>query len=359
MNMAGQNNTQLGRPTPQQVKVMSDFIASPRNKDRLASVLPKHMTPERVVKIALLAISRQPKLATCTQDSVLMSLMQSSEMGLEPGGAMGHGYLVPYFNGKRKQMECQFIPGYRGLIALARRSKAVTSIEAHVVREGDTFRMEWGLGQRLVHIPNLKQGRGDITAAYAIARCKDADPIYEVMTREEIDAVRARSKSSNEGPWVTDYSEMARKTVCRRLIKYLPLSSEEPLARGMEAESDQDEPGSAVEMDFTPDPAPAATTRGDVIDADQVNQADDGPGYDEVVEPQGQQAEPAAPAGGPTPWEKLVADAADLWGCPFEVAANRIRESCAKLGKGNIEGLGEKGLGDLKALIISKAIKLG
>ena len=85
-------------------------------KQSLADIAPKHITKERIVKLALIAASRQPKLYECTSESFLLSVMKSAELGLDCIGTLGQGYLVPYYNGKIKRHECQFIPGYQGLV---------------------------------------------------------------------------------------------------------------------------------------------------------------------------------------------------------------------------------------------------
>ncbi len=201
------------------------------------AALPKHLTPERLARVALTAISSNPRLLECTRESLALALIEAGQLGLEPNGVMGQAYLVPYFNGKTKKYEAQFQVGYRGLIDLARRSGEVAKIEARVVREGDHFEYEYGLTPKLVHRPD-PSGNGEITHVYAIAWLRDADPIFEVMTRDQVEAIRRRSKAADSGPWVTDYEAMARKTVVKRLCKYLPLSPEAEAA--IEADNRRD-----------------------------------------------------------------------------------------------------------------------
>ena len=189
------------------------------------AALPRHLTPERLARVAITAISRNPRLLECTRESLALALIEAGQLGLEPNGIMGQAYLVPYFNGKTKKYEAQFQIGYRGLIDLARRSGEVTKVEARVAREGDYFEYEYGLTPKLVHRPD-PSGKGEITHVYAIAWLRGSDPIFEVMTREEVEKVRRRSKAADDGPWITDYEAMARKTVVKRLCKYLPLSPE-------------------------------------------------------------------------------------------------------------------------------------
>ncbi len=191
-----------------------------RSRDRLAEVIPKHLTPDRLIRVVLAAAGRTPALLECSPSSLLASVMQAAQVGLEPGSALGEAYLVPF------KGECSLIIGYRGLISLARRSGQILSIEAHVVRERDHFTCRYGLDPALSHEPAMTGSPGDVVAVYAIAILRDGGRQIEVMTRAEVDAIRGRSKMSGSGPWVNDYAEMARKTVVRRICKYLPLSIE-------------------------------------------------------------------------------------------------------------------------------------
>jgi recombination protein RecT len=154
--------------------------------------------------------------------------MQSAELGLEAGSALGHAYLVPY------KTECTLIIGYRGLLELARRSGQIKQLSAHPVYEHDAFEVRFGTSETIDHHPLLAGERGEIIAAYAVAHLADGSVQSEVMTRAEIDAIRSRSRAGQSGPWVTDYAEMSRKTVLRRLCKYLPAST--TIARALEVE---------------------------------------------------------------------------------------------------------------------------
>lgn len=219
-------------------------------RENIASRMPSHMRhlTDRMVKIALTAAAKNPKILDCSRESVLMSIMQAAELGLEPGGALGEGYLVPYGS------TCQFIPGYRGLISLARRSGQIISIEAHLVREGDEFDFSLGLEPTLVHRPKLEaEELGAIRFVYAVAKIRGGGTQHEVMSKAEIEAIRKRSRASGSGPWVTDYGEMARKTVIRRLFKYLPVSVEMARALEIQAQTESGEFDAANEV-LAPNP---------------------------------------------------------------------------------------------------------
>lgn len=189
----------------------------------MRSVLPAHMTPERMSRIALGMLRTNQKLAQVAManpESFVHAVLLASQLGLEPG-VQGMAYLVPYGN------EVQMIPGYKGLINLARRSGEISSIEAHIAYSNDEFDLSLGLDQKLVHRPCLTGDRGDPMLVYCIARFKDGGHHLEWMTIGEVNRIRDnKSKASKSGPWRDDYEEMARKTVVRRASKYWPMSIE-------------------------------------------------------------------------------------------------------------------------------------
>ncbi len=195
-------------------------------KSSIADIIPKHITAERVLKMSLVAASKTPKLMECTKDSFLKSVMTASECGLDFSGTTGQGYLVPYYSKKLGAHECQFIAGYRGLMDMARRSGKVTRLESRVVYKNDKFKFSYGINQTIEHTPCMTGDRGEIICVYAIAQLSDGSIQSEVMPIEDVEEIRTRSKAKDSGPWKTDYSEMARKTVLRRLCKYIPSSQE-------------------------------------------------------------------------------------------------------------------------------------
>lgn len=194
---------------------------------KLAEVAPKHLKVERVVRIILSACSRNPKLLECTKESVLTFCMKCSETGLEPIGA-GGAWPVPYTNRKNNTVEMQFIPDYRGLVNCAKRAGCITDSYAEVVKEADEFDYELGLNPTLTHKP-AKVERGELINAYCIFTLPDGSKRFVVMDADEIHSIRKRSKAGDVGPWVSDESEMWKKTVVRRAMK--------PFA-GMNAELD-------------------------------------------------------------------------------------------------------------------------
>jgi len=174
--------------------------------------------------VAMTEIRKNPKLLECSSQSLLGALMLSAQLGLEPG-ILGHAYLIPYYNNKTKSTEVQFQIGYKGYIDLVRRSGELQTLDVHEVCRGDAFEYEYGLTPKLMHRPAL-ENRGAAYCYYAIAKFKDGGFSFLVMSVQDIDKYRKRSKSPDYGPWATDYDAMAKKTVIKQLAKYLPLSTE-------------------------------------------------------------------------------------------------------------------------------------
>lgn len=217
--LAKVGNTAVKR-APDSADQVRDLLARMGPDLRTALPATAKLTPERLARIAITTMRVTPSLMQCSVPSLLGAMVQCAQLGLEPDPRLGLAYLVPY--GK----DCQLIIGYRGLIQLARRSGDVATVEAHVVYEHDHFDCQWGTEAHLTHRPLILGDRGEAVMVYALAKFADGSALWEVMSRADVDAIRARSKTSSNGPWKTDYLEMARKTVVRRLSKYLPLSVE-------------------------------------------------------------------------------------------------------------------------------------
>lgn len=193
-----------------------------RMAPEMAKALPKHVSPDRMNRIALTALRANPDLMKCSSASFLGSVLSAAQLGLEPNTPLGHAYLIPY------KGTCTLQLGYRGMMDLARRSGEVTSLYAHVVRKGDKFTVKLGLEQTIEHVPSEDERRDEqpMTHVYAVAKLKSGEPVFVVLTRGQVDKFRARSMAGKSGPWVTDYEAMAIKTAVRRLFTWLPQSAE-------------------------------------------------------------------------------------------------------------------------------------
>lgn len=232
-----------------------------RMAPEMAKALPKHVSPDRMSRIALTALRANPELMKCSSASFLGSVLSAAQLGLEPNTPLGHAYLIPY------KGTCTLQLGYRGMMDLARRSGEVTSLYAHVVRKGDKFTVKLGLEQTIEHVPSEDERRDEqpMTHVYAVAKLKGGEPVFVVLTRGQVDKFRARSMAGKSGPWVTDYEAMAIKTAVRRLFTWLPQSAE--MARAV-AVDEAPEIGRSQAAAWDPSVADALESQGvEVTDA--------------------------------------------------------------------------------------------
>lgn len=211
-----------------------------KHLDAIKSVAASTLTPDRMVRLVCAAASRDEQLAKCSPLSILRSLSQAASMGLEPFDGRNEVHLVPRWNkkgnGGKGCLEATCLVGYPGLIRLATDTGKVRNIEARVVYSKDVFEVEYGIEPRIIHKPTFDKDHGHIVAFYAVAFMPDGSTTFEVMPNHEVEDIRDRSKDSDKfSPWKSDFSEMGRKTVVRRLCKYLPKST--PLAKALEIQA--------------------------------------------------------------------------------------------------------------------------
>ena len=214
---------QVAKKAPEQ-KTMQQYIKSMEKE--IAKALPSVITPERFTRIVLSAISVNPKLGSCTPASFLGAMMTSAQLGLEVNTPLGQAYVLPYQN--KGVLEAQFQLGYKGLIDLAYRSGEVEVIQAHVVYENDDFECEYGLEPKLTHKP-ADSNRGEPIKVYAVFKTKSGGFGFEVMSMEDVRkhaAKYSKAYNSSYSPWKTNFEEMAKKTVLKRVLKYAPLKSD-------------------------------------------------------------------------------------------------------------------------------------
>ncbi|MDH4052700.1 MAG: recombinase RecT [Rubrivivax sp.] len=232
------------------VAAVSNATSAPSLKDFLRSkkglieqaLEGTALTPERLLSVTMTELRKTPTLRECTRESLFGALVQAAQLGLEPGSALGHCYLVPYRNKKAGTTECQFQLGYKGMIDLARRSGQILSLFAHCVYEHDHLELAYGLDPRLEHRPCLAADAGALVGAYAVAHLVGGGQQFVFLPRHKIEAIRAGSRSGRDGPWATHFDEMAQKTAARALFKWLPVSVEAMTAVGLDAQAEAGEP---------------------------------------------------------------------------------------------------------------------
>ena len=183
------------------------------------AALPPHIPPERFTRVAMTAIQNTPALANADRRSLFGAFVKLAQDGLLPDGREA---AVVMFGNKAQAM-----PMIGGILKRIRQSGEVSRVSAHVVYANDEFVVRYGFDEDVEHVPpKLDQPRGEPIGAYATAVLKDGSKLLEVMSLEEIEKVRAVSRAARNGPWVAWWTEMARKTVMRRLSKRLPMSTD-------------------------------------------------------------------------------------------------------------------------------------
>ena len=229
-----------------------------KSESQFAMALPSHVKPDRFLRAALTALNTVPKLNECTQTSVLAGLMQAAQLGLEVADVRGQAYLIPRWDGRDRCMKASFQLGYRGMIDLAARSGITVDVDEICVN--DAYDYERGTNPRLFHKPALTD-RGDVIAYYAVAHFPDGRaPQFVIMGKAEVEKHRdqfASTKSKDGtiyGTWVDHFDAMARKTVIRALLNYLPVSVELRQQAAIEA---QEAPADRVVATYMPDVAAA------------------------------------------------------------------------------------------------------
>lgn len=187
-------------------------------RDRISALIPMStgLTPSRAIAVVLDLLSRDPGLLECYPPTIIRTVLQATEIGLELGSPIGEAYLVPFDNRKKGRKEATLIVGYKGFVKLAQGAFE----PARLVREGDDFDYQYGTTAVIHHKPGAGtiQNRGDVTHAYAVAHVGERI-VFDVMDRVELDRVKTNSKV-----WSQHRDEMYRKCPVRRLSKYLDLN---------------------------------------------------------------------------------------------------------------------------------------
>lgn len=197
----------------------------------IQSIVPKHLTPERLIRVGMNAVSRNPRLMECTPESIVGAVVNCGVLGVEPN-LIGHAYIVPFWNNSTKKFEAQFQLGFKGLIELARRTGEISNVYAHEVYEGDVWDFDYGLDKRLVHKPSGEEDESKVTHFYAVYKLKDGAYDFVVMSRTQIEKHRDRFTKSQKdgkvfGPWKDHFIEMGKKTALIKLLKIAPISIEQ------------------------------------------------------------------------------------------------------------------------------------
>jgi recombination protein RecT len=238
-------------------------------ESQFALAMPKGTEAAQLVRDALTCIQQTPKLADCSPQTVLGALMTCAQLGLRPGvSGLGHAWVLPYWDAKSRTNVAQLIIGYKGYVDLAYRSGQIATVIARTVYDGDTFDVEYGIDEKLIHKPAMAGDRSKPIAHYAIVKLANGGRSFWVMTEDEMQAWKRKHAPKNKagntvGPWVSDYEAMARKTCLLRLAAWMPKSTDLSVA---------------IQVDNG--------VRTDILPTTTAEQVTDHPSYDEpAVEP--------------------------------------------------------------------------
>lgn len=190
--------------------------------DQFGKALPSHIPAERFVRVIMTAVSQNPDVALANRQSFMSAAMKCAQDGLVPDGREA---ALVHYKMKSGEVSVSYQPMVSGIIKRARNSGEIGNWSTQVVKTNDEFDFELGDNEFMRHKPALSK-RGDVMGAYSIVTLKDGTKSREWMNIEEINAIRARSKSGDYGPWKSDFDEMCKKTVIKRHSKRLPMSTD-------------------------------------------------------------------------------------------------------------------------------------
>ena len=239
------------------------------------AALPAHVSVEKFVRVTLTAVQTNPQLINADRRTLFAAATKAAQMGLLPDGR--EGAIVTFKD------QAQWMPMVAGIMKLVRNSGEISTWSVQAVYENDQFDFMLGDDEHITHKPALSN-RGKLIAVYSIVTMKDGEKSREVMSVEDVEAIRKRSRSANAGPWVTDYAEMAKKTVVRRHSKRLPLSTD---IDGVIRDDDElfmpppEQPTTAPAPEHADEPAPKKRPSRLQKVAEQAP-ADDGPAFPPV-----------------------------------------------------------------------------
>jgi recombination protein RecT len=200
------------------------------------------------VSFAIQIINASPQLQKCSQGSLQQAVLNISNIGLTLNTAAKEAYLIPRWNSVTKNTEATLMPSYIGLVKLLTNTGSVKSMVCQLVHENDVFEIDLANNTSpVVHKPQLSSAKkGNIVGVYALATLADGTRQVEFMDTDEINQIRDRSETYKafteqkikSCTWVSDYGEMARKTVIKRIYKYLPRTEQmQYVDRAVEADN--------------------------------------------------------------------------------------------------------------------------
>lgn len=303
MKTNGSNANQL--TTQEKKGTLGDWLNE--KKGALSAALPANtVNADRFMQSALLAITnpKMPDLVRCSKESIFRSLREAAAYGLELNGMLGQAYLIPY--NEKGVMTAHLQCGYKGLIALARRSNTIKTIAAEPIHENDIFEVELGMGRKLSHKIDIMKERGEVIGYYCLVELSNGGSQFKVMSKKDIEKHRDKfSKAYNpkdpNNIWNKNFDAMALKTVVIQALKLCPISIEAMDAVSKEEKQDiKDE----ISYDYTiMDDVPETPTETPAIEEKPKTKASEQP-KQEIQQPSFDEQN------GMTPKEEAMADQA-------------------------------------------------
>ena len=229
MKTNGSNANQLAT-TKEKKGTLGEWLNE--RKDSLNNALPANtVNVDRFMQSAFLAITnpKMPDLVRCSKDSIFRALREAAAYGLELSGMLGQAYLIPY--NEKGVMTAHLQLGYKGLIALARRSNTIKTIAAEAIHENDIFDCELASGRSIHHKIDIFKERGEVVAYYCLVELANGGEQFKVMSKKEIEKHRDKfSKAYNpkdpNNIWNKNFDAMALKTCVIQALKLCPISIE-------------------------------------------------------------------------------------------------------------------------------------
>ena len=267
MKANGSNAKDVATTQPKQ-GTLGEWLKA--KKDALNSALPVGtVNVDRFMQSAALAITnpKMPNLRVCSKESIFRALKEAASYGLELNGTLGQAYLIPYnekVNGKY-EMTCHFQMGYKGLIALARRSNTIKTIAAEPVHENDIFEVQLGMGRSLSHKIDIMKERGEVIGYYCLVELCNGGSQFKVMSKKDVENHRnkfskAYDEKDSNNIWNKNFDAMALKTVVIQALKLCPISIEAMDAVMREEREDIKDVTEDVEYTVSDAPAESAET---------------------------------------------------------------------------------------------------
>lgn len=227
------------------MNAISTMLADKGFEKQIMARVPDAPHAQRFFRMLATAIYKTPKLLLCTPESVKISAYNLAELNLSPISAHGQAYLIPYEDRRNNKIDCQLQIGWRGLVTMAIRDGAARSISCNPVFKGEHFKCSLGTDRFIQHeidysIP-IERNLSNLICMYAIAELNDGTKIFEIMSINQL--LDHKKRYGKSDPWDKEPIEMMRKTVVKKLCKYIPAANEGNLMHAIEIDNE------AIEME--------------------------------------------------------------------------------------------------------------